>query len=92
MKVALLIGGYTRTFELNIESLKEKILSKFDNVDIYLHLTKDEINEDKYLNNIRNVNQIKFTYHLTQKWIKVNFYLKMMVMFVIFLLLVIVVQ
>ena len=59
MRVALLIAGYTRTFDLNVESLKNKIISKFDNIDIYLHLTKDEVNEDKYLNDIKNIEEIK---------------------------------
>ena len=47
MKVALLISGYIRTFELNLSSLEEKILSKFNNVDIFLHITREE-NEQNY--------------------------------------------
>jgi uridine kinase len=59
MKVALLISGYTRTLELNINSLNDRILSKFNDVDIYLHITKDEIREDKYLNRPISVDKIK---------------------------------
>ena len=50
MKVALLISGYLRSFKLNILTIKERIINKFDSVDIYLHITEKEENEDKYLN------------------------------------------
>jgi uridine kinase len=52
MKVCLLISGYFRNFEITFESLKKHILDKFDNVDVYLHITINENVEDKYLNNI----------------------------------------
>lgn len=58
MKVALLISGYLRSFEINLTSLSEKILSKFSNVDIFLHLTKEEKTQDKYLN-IISINDIE---------------------------------
>lgn len=53
MRVALLISGYTRSFELNLPSIKENILSKFSNVDVFLHITKEE-DQDKYLNIIKS--------------------------------------
>jgi uridine kinase len=61
MRVALLISGYLRTFNSNINSLNDKILSKFDNIDIYLHITEEESIDDKYLNNIslKNICDIK---------------------------------
>jgi uridine kinase len=52
MKVCILISGYLRNFEVTFESLKKYILDKFDNVDVYLHITVDENLEDKYLNHI----------------------------------------
>jgi len=50
MKVAILISGYLRTFKDNINNIKEKIINNFDNVDIYIHITKNEDKNDKYLN------------------------------------------
>jgi len=52
MRVALLIAGYLRNYDKNIEFIQSEILNKFENVDVYLHITKDENNEDKYLNRI----------------------------------------
>lgn len=52
MKVALLIAGYLRNYEENISFIKKEIIDKFKNVDVYLHITKDENSEDKYLNQI----------------------------------------
>lgn len=51
MKVALLISGYLRTFKDNLPSIKDNIVKTFNNnVDIYIHVTKDEQKKDKYLN------------------------------------------
>ena len=50
MKVAILISGYLRTFKDNINNIKEKIINNFDNIDIYIHITKNEDKNDKYLN------------------------------------------
>ena len=50
MKAALLISGYLRTFRENIPNLKEKILERFDSVDIYIHITKNSEKDDRYLN------------------------------------------
>lgn len=52
MKVALLIAGYLRTYNENVDRLMNEIKSKFGKVDVYLHITKNEKNEDRYLNNI----------------------------------------
>ena len=50
MNVALIISGYLRSFELNIENIKSNIINRFDNVDVYIHITKNEESDDKYLN------------------------------------------
>jgi len=50
MKVALLISGYLRNYEPNLNFIQKKIVDKFDNVDVYLHITKNENSEDKYFN------------------------------------------
>jgi uridine kinase len=52
MKVALLIAGYLRNYKENIDFIKTEILNKFEHVDVYLHITKNESSEDKYLNQI----------------------------------------
>jgi|GEM_PF-1271015 len=56
MKAALLISGYLRTFKLNIDNLKEKIVKKFKSVDVYIHITIDETSDDHYLN-VHNINE-----------------------------------
>jgi len=50
MKTALLISGYLRSFKLNISNIKELLIQKFPHVDVYVHITKNENTEDKYLN------------------------------------------
>lgn len=50
MRVALLISGYLRTFKTNLPNIQEKIIDKFKHVDVYIHVTKNEDTEDKYLN------------------------------------------
>jgi uridine kinase len=50
MKVAFLISGYLRSFEYNLENIKNKIINNFESVDVYLHITEKENTEDKYLN------------------------------------------
>ena len=55
MNVALIISGYLRSFELNIENIKSNIINRFDNVDVYIHITKNEENDDKYLNKTKNL-------------------------------------
>tara|TARA_Y100000389_G_scaffold204960_1_gene261278 strand:- start:7707 stop:9071 length:1365 start_codon:yes stop_codon:yes gene_type:complete len=56
MKIAILISGYLRTFENNINNFKNNVLQNY-NVDIYIHKTKNEKN-DKY-NNTNNWDNIK---------------------------------
>lgn len=55
MTAALIISGYLRSFEFNIENIKSKIINKFDDVDVYIHITKNEENDDKYLNYIEKL-------------------------------------
>lgn len=50
MKVAILISGYLRSFKTNLPKIKENILDKFSNVDVYIHITKNECKDDIYLN------------------------------------------
>lgn len=60
MKAAILISGYLRTIDLNLSSLN-MIKSKFDHTDIYLHITLNESDEDKYYNpkNKNDIDNIK---------------------------------
>lgn len=58
MKVALLISGYLRSFNTNLPNLKSQILDKFDNIDVYIHITKNGDKEDKYLNINNDINYI----------------------------------
>jgi uridine kinase len=60
MKVALLISGYLRTFKENILNIEKNIINKFDNIDIYVHITKHENEEDAYLNPSDINDNIKF--------------------------------
>lgn len=60
MKVALLISGYLRSFKVNVPLIKEKIINKFDNIDVYVHITKNEENEDKYLNKTDEYESFEF--------------------------------
>jgi uridine kinase len=55
MNVALLISGYLRTFKDNIPNLKSQVLDKFENVDVYIHITKNSNKEDRYLNTDENL-------------------------------------
>ena len=48
MKIALLISGYLRGFETNIEYIKQHIIQG-NQCDVYIHITNDD-NNDKYLN------------------------------------------
>lgn len=59
MRVALLISGYLRSFKENLPLIKKNILEKFDCVDTYIHVTKNE-HDDKYLNiiNKKEVDEI----------------------------------
>lgn len=59
MKVALLISGYLRSYKNNIKYIQDEIISNFGDVDVYLHITKNESKEDKYLNFIDEENDVK---------------------------------
>lgn len=57
MKVALIISGYLRSFEINLDNIKKNIIDKFESTDVYIHITENEKNDDKYLNkNSNNLN------------------------------------
>ena len=63
MRAALLIAGYLRTFKINIPQIKSNILSRFEHVDVYVHVTKNESRDDRYLN-ISNIEEdIDFINH-----------------------------
>jgi uridine kinase len=55
MKIGLLISGYLRSFEHNIENIKKYIIENND-VDIYIYITKNI--ETKYLNFDIDINKI----------------------------------
>jgi uridine kinase len=55
MKIALLISGYLRSFQTNIDNLKKNIMENND-VDIYIHITKNK--ETKYCNLNIEINTI----------------------------------
>lgn len=59
MRVALLIAGYLRTFRVNIPNLKSRIIDYFDSVDIYIHVTKNEVSQDKYFNPNNDVDDLR---------------------------------
>ena len=50
MKTALLISGYLRSFSQNLPKLKSLVIDKLTNVDVYIHLTRNEHKDDRYLN------------------------------------------
>lgn len=52
MRVALLISGYLRSISTNLPTIKDRILDRFEHVDVYLHTTNNESMEDRYINNI----------------------------------------
>ena len=60
MKVALLISGYLRTFKNNLPKIKKSIIDNFDDVDVYIHITKNEKNTDTYLNLTSLTDDIKY--------------------------------
>ena len=55
MNIALLISGYLRSFEHNIENIKKYIIEN-NNVDIYIYITKNK--ETKYMNLDIDINKI----------------------------------
>jgi uridine kinase len=50
MRTALIISGYLRTLKLNIPNIQAKVLDTLKTVDVYIHVTKNEDKEDRYLN------------------------------------------
>lgn len=50
VRAALFISGYLRTFRANIPRIRTAIIEKFSHVDVYIHVTKNEVLEDRYLN------------------------------------------
>lgn len=58
MKIALLMAGYLRTIQNNLHSIKDNLIQD-EKIDIYIHITKDEKNEDKYSNKITSLDYIK---------------------------------
>ena len=59
MKVALLISGYLRSYDINLKFIENEILNKFETVDVYLHITNNESEEDKYVNSKDDEKAIK---------------------------------
>lgn len=57
MKVAILISGYLRSFKQNLDNFKENILSQYnvENIDLYIHVTKNENQDDRYYNEHNNL-------------------------------------
>ena len=60
MRVALLISGYLRTYRNNIPRIKSEIIDKFGHVDVYIHMTKNESQDDRYLNLTNFADEMEF--------------------------------
>jgi len=58
MKLAILIAGYSRTLEHNIESIKNNLIQDHHS-DIFIHFTTDEKENDKYWNKEISLKVIK---------------------------------
>lgn len=50
MRVALLLFGFLRSYKHNYKNLKNSLLDKYK-CDIFVHISKDESSNDKYINN-----------------------------------------
>lgn len=50
MKAAILISGYLRTLKSNLENIRKEALIRFEKCDVYIHITNNEKNEDRYFN------------------------------------------
>jgi cytoskeletal protein RodZ len=59
MTAAILISGYLRSYEDTINFVKTELLQRFEKVDVYIHITKNENVEDKYFNLINEDEDIK---------------------------------
>jgi uridine kinase len=60
VKTALLIAGYLRSFKVNLPLIKDRVLDKFKDIDIYIHITKNETKNDKYFNMTNEVEDISY--------------------------------
>jgi uridine kinase len=72
MKLALLIAGYLRSFENNIENFISNIIKEND-CDIYIHVTENEKN-DKYLNKKTSLELLKQKLNIKIKIFSNNFH------------------
>jgi uridine kinase len=50
MRAALLISGYLRNYESGINFIKNQLSKQSFDVDVFLHITKNENREDRYFN------------------------------------------
>jgi len=50
MKAALIMSGYLRGFRETLPNIQKNIIDKFDSVDVYVHITKNELQHDRYYN------------------------------------------
>jgi uridine kinase len=67
MKVALLIAGHLRTLNDNLKILRENIIKKFDQIDIYIYITENDWESDSYFNPNDNDNLSKIITELSPK-------------------------
>lgn len=58
MKVAILMAGYLRTIQNNLQSIKDNLIADHQ-VDFYIHITNNEFLEDRYSNKITSLDYIK---------------------------------
>ena len=65
MNIALLISGYLRSFEHNIENIKKYIIEN-NKVDIYIYITKNK--ETKYMNLDIDINKIREYFSLVKAY------------------------
>ena len=56
----MLISGYLRTYRNNIPRIKSEIIDKFGHVDVYIHMTKNESQDDRYLNLTNFADEMEF--------------------------------
>ena len=56
MRIALLLSGFLRSF--NYQNLYDKLLKKYS-IDIYVYISKNEYDIDKYSNTKINIDEVK---------------------------------
>jgi uridine kinase len=59
MTAAILISGYLRSYDNLIDFIEYEVKPLFNNLDVFIHITKNESKEDKYLNLIDEDSDIK---------------------------------